>query len=157
MPGFCRLDYGQPPAWVYAMTTSQPIPEELIYSSLYAALGLTDSILQIWITLTFAVVVSTYVAGKRFDRPVYLLVSGLYGLASLILFTRFVSAAFQGFYYKNRLVTLGYEPWPVPNFVSVIIGGGSCLLLIAGTLGTLWFVRSTWKNVEAARSGGREL
>jgi hypothetical protein len=139
------------------MTTSQPIPQELIYSSLYAALGLTDSILQIWITLTFAVIVSTYVAGKRFDRAVYLLVSGLYGLASLILFTRFASAAYQAFYYRDRLVTLGYEPWPVPNFVSVVIGGGTCLLLIAGTLGTLWFVRSTWLNVEAARSRDQDL
>ena len=78
-----------------------------------------------------------------------LLVSGLYGLASLILFCRFGTGVFQAFYYKNLLVTRGFEPWPVPNFVSVIIGGGTCLLLLAGTLGTLWFVRSTWKNIEA--------
>ena len=131
------------------MTISQPLPQDLIYSTLYEVLGLTDSILQIWITLTFAVIVSTYVAGKRFDRAVYLLVSGLYGLASLILFCRFGTGVFQAFYYKNLLVTRGFEPWPVPNFVSVIIGGGTCLLLLAGTLGTLWFVRRTWKNIEA--------
>jgi len=125
------------------------MPQELIYSTLYAALGLTDSILQIWITLTFAVIVSTYVAGKRFDRPVYLLVSVLYGLASIILFTRFGSAAFQAFYYKALLVTRGFEPWPVPHFVSVIIGGGTCVLISGGTLATLWFVRSTWKKIEA--------
>jgi hypothetical protein len=128
--------------------TSQPLPQEVIYHALYEALGLTDSILQIWITLTFAVIVSTYVAGSRFDRAVYRLVSGLYGLASAILFTRFASAAFQAFYYKDLLMARGFEPWPVPNFVSVIIGGGTCLLLLAGTLGTLWFVRSTWKKVE---------
>jgi hypothetical protein len=55
--------------------------QELIYDVLYSALELADSILQIWITLTFAVIVSTYVAG---------------------------------------------------------------------TLGTLWFVHSTWKSVQAA-------
>jgi hypothetical protein len=126
------------------------MPQELIYSTLYAALTLTDSIFQIWITLTFAVVVATYVAGQRFDRPVYLLVSSLYALASVVLFTRFASAAFQAFYYKRLLVTRGFEPWPVPNFVSVIIGGGTSVLLFAGTVGTLWFVRSTWKKVEAA-------
>ena len=122
--------------------------QELIYSTLYAALGLTDSILQIWITLTFAVIVSTYVAGKRFDRQVYLLVSGLYSLASVVLCMRFVAAAHQAFYYKDLLVTRGFEPWPVPNLVSVAIGGGTSLLLIAGTIGTLWFVRSTFKNIE---------
>jgi hypothetical protein len=37
--------------------------QEAIHSTLYAALALTDSIFQIWITLTFAVLVATYVAG----------------------------------------------------------------------------------------------
>ncbi len=127
----------------------QPMPQELIFSALYAALGLTDSILQIWITLTFAVIVSTYVAGTRFDRLVYLLVSGLYGLASIVLLTRFTSAAIQAFHYKNMLVTRGFDPWPVPNLVSVIIGGGTFVLIFAGTLGTLWFVRSTWKKIQS--------
>ena len=129
----------------------QAISQDLIYSALYAALSLTDSILQIWLTLTFAVIVSTYVAGKRFDRPVYVLVSGLYSFASAIQLLRFCSAAHMAFYYKDLLITRGFEPWPVPNIVSVLIGGGSILLIVAGTLGTLWFVRVTWKNVEASR------
>jgi hypothetical protein len=129
--------------------------QESIYSTLYAALALTDSIFQIWITLTFAVVVATYVAGQRFDRPVYLLVSSLYALASAVLFTRFASAAFQAFYYKGLLVTRGFEPWPVPNVVSLVIGVGTSVLLFAGTIGTLWFVRSTWKKVEAAEMAQR--
>lgn len=128
---------------------TQPMPQELIYSALYAALELTDSVLQIWITLTFAVIVSTYVAGTRFDRLVYRLVSGLYGLASIVLLTRFTSAAIQAFHYKNLLVARGYEPWPVPNLVSVIIGGGTFVLIFVGTLGTLWFVRSTWQKIQA--------
>ena len=132
------------------MPISHSMSQELIYSALYAALGLTDSILQIWITLTFAVIVSTYVAGKRFDRHVYWLLSGLYGLASIILLTRFSSAAFQAFYYKNLLVTRGFPPWPVPNIVSIVIGAGTFVLLFAGTIATLWFVRATWKNIEAS-------
>ncbi len=125
--------------------------QELIYTTLYAALSLTDSILQIWITLTFAVIVSTYVAGARFDRFVYFLLSGLYLLASGVLLLRFMSAAYQAFHYKHLLVERGYEAWPVPNFVSVAIGGGTLVLLFAGTIGTLWFVRVTWKQVEALR------
>lgn len=133
-----------------------PIPhsltQELIFSALYSALDLTNSILQIWLTLTFAVIVSTYVASKRFDKPMYLLVSSLYALASAIQLLRFCSAAFQAFYYKDLLVARGFEPWPVPNPVSVLIGGGSILLILAGTIGTLWFVRVTWKTVEALRN-----
>jgi hypothetical protein len=127
----------------------QPMPLDLIYNALYSALSLTDSVLQIWLTLTFAVIVSTYVAGKRFDRPVYLLVSGLYAFASAIQLMRFCSAAHQAFYYKSLLATRG-APWPVPDIVSILIGGGSVLLVVAGTVGTLWFVRITWKNLEAS-------
>jgi len=131
------------------MSILQPMSQESIYSTLYAALALTDSIFQIWITLTFAVLVATYVSERRFDRPMYRLVSSLYALGSAVLFTRFASAAYQAFHYKNLLVTRGFEPWPVPNFISVVIGVGSLGLLFAETIGTLWFVRSTWKKGEA--------
>jgi hypothetical protein len=129
------------------MHIPSPMSQEMIYSALYAALGLTDNILQIWLTLTFAVIVSTYVAGKRFDRPIYLLVSSLYAFASAVQLIRFCSAAFQAFYFANLLLSRGFEPWPVPHTVSIIIAIGSVTLLVAGTIGTLWFVRATWKAV----------
>jgi hypothetical protein len=131
--------------------------QESIYSALYAALALSDSIFQIWTTLTFAVIVATYFAGKRLERSVYLLVSGLYAFASLILALRFASAPIQAFHYKNLLVTRGFEPWPVPHYVSVIIGGGSLLLIVAGTIGTLWFVRYSWEQVEADKRSNRAM
>ncbi len=92
------------------------------------------------------VLVATYVAERRFDRSMYRLVSGLYAFASGILFVRFGSAAYQAFHYKNLLRTRGFEPWPVPNIVSLIIGTGTFVFLFSGTLGTLWFVRSAWKK-----------
>jgi hypothetical protein len=107
--------------------------QEAIYSTLYAVLALTDSIFQIWITLTFAVLVATYVAERHFDRGMYRLVSGLYAFASAILFVRFGSAAYQAFHYKNLLIARGFEPWPVPNIVSLVIGVGTLLFLFAGS------------------------
>jgi hypothetical protein len=126
--------------------------QESIYSTLYAALALTDSIFQIWLTLTFAVLVAAYVAERRFERALYLVVSRLYAFASVLLLVRFASAAHQAFHYKNLLVTRGFEPWPVPGWVSVIIGFGSGMLVIGGTLATLWFVRSTWKRSNSMKS-----
>lgn len=76
----------------------------------------------------------------------YRLVSGLYAFASGILLVRFASAAYQAFHYKNLLRARGFEPWPVPNIVSLIIGVGTFVLLLSGTLGTLWFVRGAWKK-----------
>ena len=125
--------------------------EESIYTTLYASLALTDSIFQIWITLTFAVLVAAYVAHKHFERAMYRLISGLYLFASVILLVRFASAAHQAFHYKNLLITRGFEPWPVPNWVSLIIGVGSGILLTCGTTVTLWFVRGTWKRSAAPK------
>ncbi len=130
--------------------------QESIYSTLYAALALTDSIFQIWLTLTFAVLVASYVAERRFDWGMYRLVSVLYAFASGILLVRFASAAYQAFYYKNLLRTGGFEPWPVPNIVSLTIGIGTFVLLSSGTLGTLWFVRGTWKK-GSTRLGGQDV
>ena len=103
------------------MPPAQEMSQESIYSTLYATLALTDSIFQIWITLTFAVLIATYVAERRFDPALYRLVAGLYAFASGILFVRFASAAYQAFHYKNLLRARGFEPWPVPNIVSLII------------------------------------
>lgn len=128
------------------MAVLHEMSQESVYSTLYAVLALTDSIFQIWITLTFAVLIAIYVAEKRFDPALYRLVSVLYAFASGILVVRFASAAYQAFYYKNLLRARGFEPWPIPNAVSVIIGGGTLLFLLAGTVGTLWFVRSAWKR-----------
>ena len=132
--------------------------QELIRGALYSALSLMDSILQIWLTLTFAVIVSTYVAGQRFDRPVYRLVSGLYAFASAIQVVRLASAAHQAFFYKHLLVVRRFEPWPVPDWVALIIGVGSLVLILAGTIATLWFIRATWKRVATveASNGSQE-
>ena len=126
-----------------------PMSQEAIYSTLYSTLALTDSIFQIWITLTFAVLIAIYVAERRFDPGLYRLVFALYAFASGILFVRFASAAYQAFHYKNLLITRGFEPWPVPNIVSLVIGIGTFVFLVSGTVGTLWFVRNAWKSASA--------
>jgi hypothetical protein len=122
--------------------------EELIYQALYSALSLADSILQIWLTVTFAVIVATHLAADRIGQFMYFLVSSLYGLATLVLITRFVSAAYQIYRYRDLLVINGFEPWPVPGPLTRIIGGGTLLLLVGGSAATLWFVYSVRKKAQ---------
>lgn len=120
--------------------------QELTMQTLYAALSLADSILQIWLTVTFAVIVASYLAGSRISNAMFYLISGLYGLAALVLTTRFVGTGHQIYHYRNLLVANGYEPWPVPPLLTHIIGGGTFLLLSAGSVATLWFVYSIRKR-----------
>lgn len=115
--------------------------EELIYENLYAVLAVADSILQIWLTITFAVLVAAYVASERISRHLYLLITFLYGFAALILTVRFISAGQQIYFYRDLLVSSGFTPWPAPRPLSVMIGGGTLMLLVGGSIATLWFLR----------------
>jgi hypothetical protein len=122
------------------MPETELMSQELIYEALYDSLSLADSILQIWMTVTFAVIVATYFAGDRVGRVMFRLVSSLYGLYAVVLITRFGSSAFQIFHYRRTLIERGFEPWPVPYWVAIVIGSGTFLLMLAGTVATLWFM-----------------
>jgi hypothetical protein len=125
------------------MREPELMSQELIYEVLYDSLALADSILQIWITVTFAVIVATYIAGGRVGHVMHRLVSSLYGLSTAVPITRFGSASYQIFHYRNMLIERGFEPWPAPRWVAIVIGSGTFILLLAGTVATLWFMRWT--------------
>jgi hypothetical protein len=116
---------------------------ELIYESIYSALALMDSQLQIWTTLTFALIVAVHIGKERIDRSIFRLGLSLYGFYAAILILRNVAATFQILHYQDLLVERGLEPWPVPWIVGVMIGVGTFLLLVGGSLATLWFVHAS--------------
>jgi len=129
------------------MPKTEYMSQDLIYEVLYDSLSLADSILQIWMTLTFAVIVATYIAGGRVGLVMHRLVSSLYGLYAAVLITRYGSSAFQIFHYRGVLIERGFEPWPVPYPVSIVIGSGTFSLMLAGTVATLWFMRWTRNQI----------
>lgn len=121
---------------------------EVIYQSMYEALALSDSSLQIWISITFAIIVAGHVAGRRVQRTAFALVSWLYGFYSCVLVLRYCSAAFQIIHYQQLLLSRNMESWPVPKLVGVLIGSGTFVLMVGGTIATLWFVRTIRVAVE---------
>ncbi|MEQ9450788.1 MAG: hypothetical protein RJQ07_04305 [Pseudomonadales bacterium] len=119
---------------------------DMIYDALYSALSLSDASFQIWMSFSFAVIVAAHFAGHRIKRYTYPLVAGLYGLYSVILIIRYSSAAYQIIHFQNLLTQRGFEPWPVPNPIGFTIGTGTFLLMVGGTVATLWFVRKVAKE-----------
>lgn len=119
---------------------------DLIYESIYSGLALMDSQLQIWTTFTFALLVAVHVGGDRITHRIFRLAMTLYSLYAFVLILRNVSATFQVLHYQELLVTQGLEPWPVPGPIGLSIGLGTLLLLVGGTLATLWFVRDSYRH-----------
>ncbi|MGB5580207.1 MAG: hypothetical protein WBM54_00300 [Woeseia sp.] len=114
---------------------------ELLYQSMYDAMSLSDSSLQIWMTYTFALIAAAHFAGRRLSGLTYKVVAALYALYAGVLIVRYFSAAYQILHYQDLLIARGFEPWPVPKPVGMLIGSGTFLLMVGGTVLTLWFVR----------------
>lgn len=52
-----------------------------------------DAQFQYWISITFAVVVAGFIAGKRLTQKMRYVIAVIYALSTLLLITRFVSIA----------------------------------------------------------------
>ena len=124
---------------------------ESIYESIYSAFSLMDAQLQIWTTFTFALIVAVHVGGNRVGRSIFRLAMALYGLYASILILRNLAATFQILHYQELLVQRGFEHWPVPRIVGVLIGVGTLLMLVGGTLATVWFVREAYYHATEPR------
>ncbi len=87
---------------------------------------------EFWLTVTFAVVVASFVAGTRLKRKLRFFVALLYALAVVVLMSRWYYLAAQGLVFRAALLEVGVtldRPW-----VTII----SRILLVAlGTLATL--------------------
>jgi hypothetical protein len=114
----------------------------LIFQSIYAALAQADSTVQLWTTFTFATIVAAHLGADRIKLGTYWLIVSLYGLYSLVAIVKYSAAALQILHYQDLLIARYHEPWPVPAAFGAIIGSGTLFLLIGGSIGTLWFLRS---------------
>jgi hypothetical protein len=125
------------------MTAPEQMSMPQLYDVIYHALALGDSTLQIWTSFTFAVIVAVHLAGDRIGRSTYILGSSLYALLSSVLILRYIADAYQILHYQKLLVERRFEPWPVPDILGILIGVGTFILMAGGTIGTLWFARSS--------------
>lgn len=123
---------------------------DLVYQAIYQALDLSDSTLQIWMTYTFAIIAAAHLAGDRIGGTTYKLVSGLYGLYAGVLVVKYLGAAHQILHYQDIMDLRGFEPWPVPKPIGIVIGAGTLLLMVGGMIATLWFVNKIRRENNAS-------
>jgi hypothetical protein len=116
-----------------------------IYENLYSALAQADSTTQLWVSLTFAVIVAVHLGAEKIEQKTFKLIAFLYGLFSIVAVIRYIAGAYQILHYQELLITLNFEPWPIPNVFGMMIGIGTFILILVGSLGTLWFIRSNMK------------
>jgi len=118
-------------------------PAELAELALLAGASM-DTQFQYWISVTFAVVVASFVAGERLSRPMRLLAAVLYLLASVLLISRFLQFAQTTRMYEIALADAGS---PTASAGRLILFT-RFLLFGLGTASALYFLFKTKKPRE---------
>jgi len=92
---------------------------------------------EYWITITFAVVVASFVAGRRFNRRLRFALALLYGLSTVVLVSRLGYNALDAADFREALLASGVTlrtPW-----VTII---SRITLFLLGTSAALVFLLS---------------
>ena len=112
-------------------------PDELIEMFFHAQSGI-DTQFQYWVSVTFAVVVASFVAGDRLSRGMRYLVAVLYSLATAALTSRAAEFVFMSIEAIDRLQESGVaDLLPQPGWR---LGVFRILLYAIGTVSALWFL-----------------
>ena len=98
-----------------------------------------DTQFQYWITITFAVIVANFVAGKRLSLRSRYVVSLLYALAVAVLVSRWSYVADDALQFRQQLEQMGVVlNFPLFTVISRVA------LVAFGTAATLIFLLSNW-------------
>ena len=108
--------------------------------------GSMDTQFQYWMSVTFAVVVASFVAGERLSRPMRLLAAVLYLLASILLISRFSQFARTTHLYEIALADAGTPTTSAGSLIPIT----RLLLFGLGTASALYFLCMTKKSHEGS-------
>ncbi len=109
------------------MPTQLHLETNQIYQNLHAALALSDSTVQLWVSFTFAVIVAVHLGAEKIEQRTFRLIAFLYGLYSVVAVIRYVADSYQILRYQNVLTDLNYDPWPIPDVFGFLIGLGTLI------------------------------
>jgi len=108
---------------------------------------------QYWLSITFAILIASYIAGERFLMPWRIFAAVLYGLTTAVFSIRYYVS---GLNFRNYLGELGTRGDLWTDQTSILIGIRMTLFVV-GTIGTLWFLFATDSEKEKPTISGVDL
>ena len=98
-----------------------------------------DAQFQFWITITFAVIVANFIAGKRLSKRSRYAAALLYSLAVVVLGSRWYYVALDATQFRAQLRELG-----IVLEIPIITIFARVILVALGTAASLIFLLSNW-------------
>ncbi len=100
---------------------------------------------ELWITITFAVIIASYIAGHRLERSLQYLIAALYSAVSLLLLLMLVSAV----NFAGEFDAFGVQVQQDPLTVMIVFLRVGVWIL--GTVATLVFIFKRGKDNATAQ------
>ena len=101
-----------------------------------------DDQFQYWLSISFAVIVASFIAKEKITERLSIIVIIIYLLATLLLLVKYMDLGQLGFIYLNELNSRGIE-WGVSKRLHSIL---RVIIYIFGTSTTCWFLYSNAKT-----------
>jgi hypothetical protein len=120
---------------------------------IFLAYSSADTQFQYWITITFAVVVAGFVAGKRLAVSLRILIAVLYLLASAILAVRFQNSMITANTIRAMLLEADAYIVTTTYLAPLRIG----LFLLGSAAAVFFLIRPSQVKVPVPRKGGASL
>ncbi|MBQ12828.1 MAG: hypothetical protein QGG67_14150 [Gammaproteobacteria bacterium] len=126
--------------------------ERELIETFFDALNMVNSNFEFWLTATFAFIMAIHFAGSQLSIMVKRFLQGLYLLAAVIFFSRFVAAATLLMSVVELIAEVGTEvliQGPIP---SNLIGILNLVVMITGTIGAVVYSHKTSLEPDKNRS-----
>ena len=112
-----------------------------------------DSMIEFWISATFAVVIAVFVAGARLGRGIRRMILWLYLAASLLAALRWTMILRRTLAYRARLAAEGHANIPTDVWLLVPVNLLITAMFVGGATATVYFL-SQPGNTDVTRATG---
>ena len=129
------------------------LSQEALYNLTYTALDFTDTLFQVWLSITFAAILAIFFSGTAVTRWMRWLLIVLYTGSSVLLTGRWMIGIGHVRTYADLLDGAGYAPFPTPIIAGSVMGVLHLLMFVVGTLATIYFM-STFRGQSQASGSG---
>jgi hypothetical protein len=107
-----------------------------------------SSVLEFWVSVSFAVVVASFFTSKQLNRKVIGLMTFLYILSSLFLASLYIATAVKSNHYYQKMFSAGFDVSHFDHPVNFITISLIFLLFVGGTFGTVYYMRTCISDPE---------
>ena len=128
------------------------LSQEALYNLIYSALSFTDTLFQVWLTVTFAAILAIYFSRDEISKLMRFPLLFLYAGTSILLTGRWVVGIIHAVRYQEMLFQNGFTPFPTPPAFGASLAALHFSMFIVGTLATIYFMFSFKKDSRSSEN-----